>query len=119
MSTCQHPDQAVLDEIVRRIVAVAQPERIILFASAARGKMSRHSDLDLLEVKDGVHRGDMTDNIYRHLRGLEAAIDVTVVTPDDVELPEQSRIGDQACVARRESDLCRLSVTLPTIRANG
>ena len=31
-------DQAVLDEIVRRIVDVAQPERIILFGSAARGR---------------------------------------------------------------------------------
>ena len=31
-------DQAVLDEIIRRIVAVAQPEKIILFGSAARGR---------------------------------------------------------------------------------
>ena len=78
-------DQAVLDEIVRRIVAVAQPEKIILFGSAARGEMSRHSDLDLLVVKDGVHRRDMTEKIYRNLRGVEAAVDVIVVTPDDVE----------------------------------
>ena len=78
-------DQAVLDEIVRRIVAVAQPEKIILFGSAARGEMNRHSDLDLLVVKDSVHRGDMTENIYRHLHGVEAAVDVIVVTPDDVE----------------------------------
>ena len=46
----------VLDEIVRRIVAVAQPEKVILFGSAARGDMNRHSDLDLLVVKDGVHQ---------------------------------------------------------------
>ena len=85
MSADQHPDQAVLDEIVRRIVAVAQPEKVILFGSAARGEMNRHSDLDLLVVKDGVHRGDMTENIYRHLHGVDAAVDVVVVTPDDVE----------------------------------
>ena len=78
-------DQAVLDEIIRRIVAVAQPEKVILFGSAARGEMNRHSDLDLLVVKDGVHRGDMTEKIYRNLRGVEAAVDVIVVTPDDVE----------------------------------
>ena len=46
-------DQAVLDEIVRRIVAVAQPEQIIPFGSAARGETGRHSDVDLLVVKDG------------------------------------------------------------------
>ena len=85
MSADQHPDQAVLDEIVRRIVAVAQPEKIILFGSAARGEMNRHSDLDVLVVKAGVHRGDMTESIYRHLRGVEAAVDVIVVTPADVE----------------------------------
>ena len=41
-------DQAVLDEVIRRVVEVAQPEKIILFGSAARGRMRPHSDLDLL-----------------------------------------------------------------------
>ena len=39
-------DQTILDNIIRRIVEVADPERIILFGSAARGDMNRHrSDL--------------------------------------------------------------------------
>ena len=33
--------QEVLDEIIRRVVEVAQPDRIILFGSAARGEMTR------------------------------------------------------------------------------
>jgi hypothetical protein len=33
----------VLDEIVRRIVEVAAPEKIILFGSAARGEMGRRN----------------------------------------------------------------------------
>ena len=78
-------DQAVLDEIVRRIVAVAQPEKIILFGSAARGQMGRNSDVDLLVVKDEVDRRRTASSIYRHLRGVGAAVDVIVVTPDDVE----------------------------------
>ena len=36
-------DQKTLDDIIRRIVEVAQPERIILFGSAARGDMTRNS----------------------------------------------------------------------------
>ena len=36
----------VLDDILRRIVRVAAPERIILFGSAARGEMGPHSDID-------------------------------------------------------------------------
>jgi predicted nucleotidyltransferase len=43
--------QKVLDEIVRRVVGVAQPEKIILFGSAARGEMGPNSDVDLLVVR--------------------------------------------------------------------
>ena len=55
-------NQDTLDEIIRRIVAVAEPEKIILFGSAARGEMDRHSDVDLLIVKDGVHRRRLKQN---------------------------------------------------------
>lgn len=78
-------DQSILDDIIRRIVEVAQPERIILFGSTARGDMNRHSDVDLLVVKDGVHRRDLAGRIYENLYGVGAAVDVVVVTPADVE----------------------------------
>ena len=41
-------DQATLEDIVRRIVEVARPEKIILFGSAARGGMGPNSDVDVL-----------------------------------------------------------------------
>ena len=41
-------DQKTLDDIIWRIVEVAQPEKIILFGSAARGEMGSDSDVDLL-----------------------------------------------------------------------
>ena len=78
-------DQQILDDIIRRIVEVAQPEKIILFGSAARGEMNRHSDVDLLVVKEGTHRRDMAGRIYENLWGVGAAVDVVVVTPADVE----------------------------------
>jgi len=77
--------QEVLGEIVRRIVEVAQPERIILFGSAARGEMGLHSDLDLLVVKAGAHRRQLAQTIYMSLYGVGQAVDVVVVTPEDVE----------------------------------
>ena len=49
-------DPRVLDDVVQRIVAVAQPERVILFGSAARGEMGRHSDVDPVMMG----RGGMT-----------------------------------------------------------
>ena len=77
---------AGLTEVVRRIVEVAKPEKIILFGSAARGETGFHSDLDLLVIKAGpVHRGHLTEEIYMNLLGVGQAVDVIVVTPEDVE----------------------------------
>lgn len=77
--------QEVLDEIIRRIVEVAQPEKIILFGSAVRGEMGPNSDVDLLVVKSGVHRRRLTQAIYMNLFGVGRAVDVVVVTPEDIE----------------------------------
>jgi len=78
--------QELLDEIVRRIVHVADPERIILFGSAARGKMGPNSDLDILIVKRNLsNRRRLAGVIRRRLHGLEAAVDLILVTPKDVE----------------------------------
>ena len=41
----------MIDEIVRRVLSVAKPDKIILFGSAASGKMTRDSDIDLLIVE--------------------------------------------------------------------
>ena len=78
-------DPSILDDIIRRVVEVAQPEKIILFGSAARGDMNRHSDVDLLIIKEGVDALDLMGQIYRNLRGVGAAVDAIVVSPRDVE----------------------------------
>ena len=84
----QQPDTGdeVLDEIVRRIVRIAAPERIILFGSAARGEMGPNSDYDLLVIKPGCsHRRRLAQDIHANLLGVDGAVDVVVVTPEDVE----------------------------------
>ena len=78
-------DPRLLAEIVRRVVEVARPERIVLFGSAARGEMTRHSDVDLLIVTETSDRHRLTARIYGGLRGVAAAVDVVVVSPADVE----------------------------------
>lgn len=78
--------QEVLDDIIRRIVKVAEPEKIILFGSAARGTMGQHSDVDLLVIKPGqFHRGRLTEALYMSLIGVGQPVDIIVVTPEDVE----------------------------------
>ena len=78
-------DQEVLDEVIRRVVQVAQPEKIILFGSAARGRVGPHSDLDLLLVRAGVDALDLRGDIHLNLRGVGAAVDAIVASPDDLE----------------------------------
>ena len=77
-------DPRTLDEIVRRVVEVAQPERIVLFGSAARGDMTRHSDVDLLIVKDGADALELMSRVYRRLRGVGVPVDALVVSAADV-----------------------------------
>lgn len=77
--------EALLAEIVRRIVAAVAPEKIILFGSAARGEMGPDSDVDLLVIKAGVHRRATAQAIERSLIGIPVPTDVIVARPEDIE----------------------------------
>ena len=79
------PDPKIVEELVRRILEVVRPVRIVLFGSAARGEMGPNSDLDVLVVMpDGVHRRKTAQQIYRQMWGLGFAKDIVVVTDSDV-----------------------------------
>lgn len=70
----------VLDEITRRIRAVSDPERIVLFGSYARGDAHAGSDLDVLVIKDEVDSTQAeTARIYQALAGITVPVDVVVV----------------------------------------
>ena len=76
----------VLKDIIARVVAAARPEKIILFGSAARGTMGPNSDVDLLVIKGGKYdKGRLTERAYMNLRGAGAAVDIIMVTPEEVE----------------------------------
>ncbi len=78
-------EDAVLAEVVRRIVEVASPERIVLFGSSARrARATPETDLDLLVVKEGAHRRRLASEIHASLAGVGVPVDVVVVTPEDV-----------------------------------
>jgi len=70
----------MLDEITRRIRAVSDPERIVLFGSYARGDARADSDLDVLVIKDEVESTQAeAARIYEALAGIAVPIDVVVV----------------------------------------
>ena len=73
-------DQLLLDEVVTRIRAASNPDRIILFGSAATGDMDRDSDLDLLVLLNSPENPRQESvRIRSHLRGLGWPIDVLVM----------------------------------------
>jgi len=83
--TVQLKDQ--INTIVDRIAQEYQPEKIILFGSAARGETGPDSDVDLFIVKN--------DQRPRHERGVEVRrilddvdyrlpLDILVYTPKEV-----------------------------------
>lgn len=86
MKHCPKPTDGALGRIIRRIVAIAEPEAIILFGSAARGELGPHSDVDLLVVKDGeFDHSRLLGDIYAALYGVGQAADVILVTPEQLE----------------------------------
>ena len=79
-------DPEVIEQLVRRIIEIVQPLRIILFGSAARGEMGPDSNIDVLVVMpEGVHRRRTAQLLYRQIRGLGVPFDILVATPDDLE----------------------------------
>jgi len=80
-------DDAVLREIVRRLVESYRPERIYLFGSRARGESGQDSDYDLLVVvpDDASPERRRSRLAYEALRGTGVAADVLVWSHDAFE----------------------------------
>ena len=71
--------------VVRRIVQAAQPDKIILFGSRARGDARPDSDIDVLVIQDSTEPGYRRDAaLYLALAGLNAPVDVITYTPEEV-----------------------------------
>jgi predicted nucleotidyltransferase len=78
-------DPVVLRNILRRVLSVTKPQKIILFGSAARGDAGPDSDIDLLVIGNVANRGRTAQRIYRRLVGVGAPVDIVVATPEDIE----------------------------------
>ena len=85
------PDQgAQLSAPVRKVVEMIRdgydPEKIIIFGSHARGQASKHSDLDVLVVKDTDAREfDRVREVSRLVRPRPLPLDILVKTPEEME----------------------------------
>ncbi|MBF0608005.1 MAG: nucleotidyltransferase domain-containing protein [Candidatus Magnetobacterium sp. LHC-1] len=76
-------DEHTVNEIVRRILTVASPGKVILFGSAATGGMTSHSDIDLLVVEaDLDNRRQEYVHIRRALRGMGYPFDIFFISAE-------------------------------------
>ncbi|MEJ5311488.1 MAG: nucleotidyltransferase domain-containing protein [Anaerolineae bacterium] len=98
-------DEQILQEIVRRIVAEAQPSRVILFGSYGRGDADEDSDLDIMVIKPSV------DNRYAEMIDLRKAVGyvgagVDVLVYSEAEYGRRSQVpGTVLYWARKEGTL--------------
>lgn len=94
-------DQELIHEITRRLLSVAQPDRIILFGSAATGRMTRHSDIDLLILEESPgNTREESVRLRQSLRGLGFPFDVIVMATERFE-ESKNVIGGIAYPASR------------------
>lgn len=79
-------DDSLVHEIVRRLLGVTQPDRIILFGTAATGQMTGDSDIDLLVVAPAP-ANTLEEHVRLRgcLRGLGFPFDVFLIATERFE----------------------------------
>ncbi|MGD0007053.1 MAG: nucleotidyltransferase domain-containing protein [Terriglobia bacterium] len=97
--------ERIIDEMVLRIVERFDPERIILFGSAARGDAGPDSDVDLLVVMpvEGSRREKAVE-IGVAVNDIPVPKDIVVTTPEDFEWRKEI-VGTIERPAEREGRL--------------
>jgi predicted nucleotidyltransferase len=81
--------EPIIQEILKAVLETSDPDRIILFGSAARGEAGPDSDVDLLVVEressfQGGRRSEAS-RIRRSLWRFPLPIDILLFTPEEVE----------------------------------
>ena len=96
------PTPEKMQAAVERLVAVAQPTKIILFGSQARGDADDRSDVDLLVIKPHVtDRYEELVELDRALAGILLPVDILLVS--DAEFEERAnQPGTVERAARQE-----------------
>jgi predicted nucleotidyltransferase len=95
-------DERTLQEAVERIVAAAQPSRVILFGSYGRDDADPGSDLDLMVIKP--HVPDKYEEMIRlHEAVGDVGVGVDVLVYSDAEYERRSQVpGTVLYWARKE-----------------
>jgi hypothetical protein len=74
--------EAKIAAVVERLAAFARPSRILIFGSAARGRLGPDSDLDLLVIMptEVPNWRAASSRLRREARGIVMAMDILVIS---------------------------------------
>ena len=79
-------DSEIVGDLVSRIVSAIHPIKIVIFGSAAQGRIGPDSDIDVMVVvPDGTHCLNASQYLYRQMLGFSFPVDILVATPDVLE----------------------------------
>lgn len=79
-------DETLLSEVVRRVLTVVRPDKIILFGSAATGQMTKDSDIDLLIVEPAPqNRHEESVAIADAIGDVNFPVDVKIIASERFE----------------------------------
>jgi predicted nucleotidyltransferase len=115
MAPTQTIPDAVVEQVVERLVKFYQPEKIYLFGSAARGEYGPDSDLDFLVVvpDDCPKEIRASGAIYQKLRGLDVAVDVIPWRRSDFEGRAAAVVASLPATVLREGKLVYVAEPVP------
>ena len=83
-------DEQTLQQVVQRIVAAAQPSRVILFGSYGRGDASEDSDLDIMVIEPRVpDRYEEMIRLQKVVGSLGTGVDLLVYSEAEYERRSQ------------------------------
>ncbi|HET6401866.1 MAG TPA: nucleotidyltransferase domain-containing protein [Candidatus Kapabacteria bacterium] len=84
-------DDALIQEITRRIVEGVNPRRVILFGSRARGDFDTDSDIDIfVEMETQDQPVERRLKVRKLFRDRWWPMDILVYTPEEVRVRENS-----------------------------
>jgi predicted nucleotidyltransferase len=89
-------------DVVHDLVAAAQPLRVLLFGSVARGIDGPDSDIDLLVVLPGVERSRRHELTVTLARAITEPVPVDLLVTDPAEIGERGDLPGILRVALRE-----------------
>lgn len=82
----------MLNILVGKIVESVNPDKIILFGSRSKGQEGPNCDYDFLVLKRNINnRRTLSQQLYRTLVDVPAAVDILVETPEKVEMYQNTQ----------------------------